>query len=131
MIRFLLPVLVFVMPFLPSSPFQGDFVDEMSALFKAGNSREIAKSFSPSVELSLINEEDVYSKLQAEQILRDFFTKHPAVNSTVIHLINTNPNIRFGILSLATKNGKFRVSITSKKTANVFLITSLRIEAEK
>lgn len=131
MIRLLFPVLVFLMPFLPSNLFQGDFVDEMSSLFKAGNSKEIAKSFSPSVELSIINDEDVYSKLQAEQILRDFFTKHPPVSSGVVHLINTNPNIRFGILALNTKNGKFRVSITAKKTGNAFLITSLRVEAEK
>lgn len=131
MMRFLIPMLVFISPFLPSGLMQGEFMDDLSVLFKSGNSKEIAKSFNSSVELSIINDEDVYSKVQAEQILKDFFNKYAPSNSTVVHLINTNPNMRFGILSLSTRNGKFRVSITSKKTNNVFLITELRIEAEK
>ncbi|RAJ22905.1 uncharacterized protein DUF4783 [Pedobacter cryoconitis] len=110
---------------------QGDIVDAISTLFKSANSKEISKNFSPSVELTINEEEDVYTKAQAEQILRDFFTKNTPVNSTVVHLINTNPNYRFGILSLSTKSGKFRVAITLKKTANTFFITELRIEPDK
>ncbi|WP_432711740.1 DUF4783 domain-containing protein [Pedobacter sp.] len=131
MIRFLFPILVLMAPFIPQGLFQSDFIDQLSPLFKAGNSQEIAKNFNPSIALSILKEEDVYSKVQAEQILRDFFSKHNPTNSTVLHLINTNPNMRFGILSLATKNGKFRISITSKRTNNVFLITELRIDQEK
>jgi len=111
--------------------FQGDIVDNMSALFKSANSKEIGKNFSSSVELKVNEEEDVYSKAQAEQILREFFNKSAPVNSTVVHLINTNPNYRFGILSLTTKTGKFRVAITLKKVNNTFFITELRIEPEK
>jgi len=131
MIRFLFPILVIMIPYLPQGLFQGDFIDEISNLFKAGNSKEIAKTFSPSVALSLIHEEDVYSKIQAEQILKDFFSKHTPTHSIVLHLINTNPNMRFGILSVSTGNGKFRISITSKKVNNSFLITELRIDPEK
>jgi len=110
---------------------EGDIVDTLSSLFKSANSKEISKNFSSSVELKINEEEDVYSKAQAEQILRDFFTKSAPVNSTVVHLINTNPNYRFGVLSLSTKNGKFRVAITLKKVSNTFYITELRIEPEK
>jgi len=81
--------------------------------------------------MNINNEEDVYSKAQSEQILREFFTKNPPVNSSVVHLINTNPNYRFVILALGTKSGKFRVAITLKKSANVFLITELRVEPDK
>ncbi|SEA01155.1 protein of unknown function [Pedobacter hartonius] len=111
--------------------FQGDIVDTLSGLFKSANSKEISKNFSSSVELSINEEEDVYPKAQAEQIIREFFTKNPPVSSAVIHLINTNPNYRFGILALNTKNGKFRVAITLKKTANTFFITELRVEPDK
>jgi hypothetical protein len=131
MMKFLFPVLIIIAPFLPQGLFQGDFIDDMSLLFKSGDSREIAKNFSSSVALSIINEEDVYSKVQAEQILREFFSKHSPSASSVLHLINTNPNMRFGILSLQTRNGKFRISITSKKLNNAFLITELRIDPEK
>ena len=129
--RFLFPILVIMIPYLPQGLLQGDFIDEISNFFKAGNSKEIGKNFSSSVALSIIHEEDVYSKIQAEQILKDFFSKHTPTQSIVLHLINTNPNMRFGILSVTTRNGKFRISITSKKINNSFLITELRIDPEK
>ncbi|MHA4896541.1 DUF4783 domain-containing protein [Pedobacter sp. PWIIR3] len=110
---------------------QGDIIDDLCANFKSASSKEIASSFSPTVDLIIIDEEDVYSKAQAEQILRSFFNKYQPVKSTVIHRLNTNPNFRYGALSLVTKNGTFRVSITLKKSANVFFITELKIEAEK
>ena len=131
MFKFLFPLLFVISPFLSPGFTQGDFIAEMSIFFKSGNSREIARNFSSTVELSIINNGDVYSKAQAEQILRDFFVKHTATNSTIVHQINTNPNLRFGILNLDTRQGKFRVSLTSKKVNNSFVITELRIDAEK
>jgi len=126
-----MPVLILWIQFCTVLPFQGEIVEDLSTYFKAGNSKEIAKSFSPSIELNVLSEGDTYSKAQAEQILRDFFTKHSPTNSTVVHLIDTNPNYRFCILSLVTKTGKFRVSITLKKSNNSFFVTELRIEADK
>lgn len=131
MIRPLLPALILLTQLFHQMAFQGDIVDTLSALFKSANSKEISKNFAPSVELSINEEEDVFSKAQSEQILREFFTKNAPVNATVVHLINTNPNYRFGILSLLTRNGKFRVAITLKKAANTFLITELRVEPDK
>lgn len=127
----LLSLIVLFVNMSSSIAFQGDVIDGLSAHFKTGNSKEIAASFSPSVDLIIIDEEDVYSKAQAEQILRSFFSKYPPVKSAVIHRLNTNPNYRYGALSLVTKNGTFRVSITMKKTGSAFFITELRIETEK
>ncbi|MBB2150893.1 DUF4783 domain-containing protein [Pedobacter gandavensis] len=128
------PLLFFTILFTSFSSaiaIQSDIIDNLSGYFKAGNAKDVAQNFSSSVELIIIDEEDVYSKAQAEQILRNFFTKYPPVKSSVTHTINANPNFRFGILSLQTKNGKFRVSITMKKSNNAFFITELRIEPDK
>jgi hypothetical protein len=112
---------------------QADIIDDLSANFKLGNAKEIAKNFASSVELIIIDQEDVYSKAQSEQILKDFFIKNPPSKTLIIHRVSSNPNYRYGILSLTTKNGKFRVTITLnlKKPSNTFLITELRIEADK
>lgn len=131
MIRSFFPVLILLTHFAQPSLFQGDIVDNIAQLFKSANTKEISRNFAPAVELSVNDNEDSYSKAQAEQILRDFFIKSPPVNSTVVHLINTNPNYRFGVLSLITKSGKFRVAVTLKKTGNTFFITELRIEPDK
>lgn len=131
MTKTLVPILFFITSFLPSMRFQGDLVNDLLPHFKNGNAKEIAKNFAPSVELGILSDSDVYSKAQAEQILRDFFSKHIPVNATVVHVIDTNPNYQVGIVALATKSGKFRTTISYKKTSGTFYITELKIEADK
>lgn len=131
MMKPLLSLVIFFAYFPSLVANQGDIVDTLSGHFKAGNSKEIAVNFSSSVDLIIIDEEDVYSKAQAEQILRSFFSKYPPLKSTVIHRLNANVNYRYGALSLVTKNGTFRVSITMKKSGTAFFITELRIETDK
>ncbi|MFN0291185.1 DUF4783 domain-containing protein [Pedobacter helvus] len=117
--------------FQPQGPMQGDIADELATNFKQGNSKEIAKSFASSVELIIIDHEDVYNKAQAEQILKDFFLKNPPSKTSIIHKLSNNPNYRLTILSLSAKTEKFRVTVTMKKVSNAFLITELRIEPER
>lgn len=129
----LLVVLFLFLHFPSNNGLQADIVDDLGVQFRNGSSKDVAKHFAPSVELLIIDEEDVYSKAQAEQILKDFFVKNPPSKTSIVHRLNNNPNYQLGILSLVTKNGKFRVTITLKlaKAANAFLITELRIEPDK
>ncbi|TDG36586.1 DUF4783 domain-containing protein [Pedobacter changchengzhani] len=131
MIRSLFIFLVAFIPISHLSAPQTDIVDDLSTFFKAGDSKNIAKNFSTTIELVIGDEEDVYSKLQGEQILKDFFAKFPPTKSTISHKINTNPNYRFGVIILNTAKDVFRVSVTMKKINNSFLITELRIEQVK
>lgn len=131
MIRSLFLFIIGLSSLYSSNAIQADIIDDLSSYFKAGNAKEIAKSFASTIELIIIDEEDVYSKAQGEQILRDFFIKHPAVKTSVFHKINNSPNYRFGVVILNTSRETFRVSITMKKFNNSFLITELRIEPAK
>jgi len=128
----LLFVFTLFFQFITNGAPQADIVDELAVHFKNGNSREIAKNFSSSIELLIIDQEDVYSKAQSEQILKDFFSKNTPTKISIIHRLNSNPNYRYGIFSLQTKTFKYRVTVTlmRQKTTNVFLITELRIEKD-
>ena len=132
MLKPLLAFLFLLVHLYPNSALQADIVDQLATNFRLGNSKEIAKNFSSSIELIIIDQEDVYSKAQAEQILKDFFIKNPPSKVAIIHQLNNTP-FRLGILSMQTKSGKFRVTISMalKKPSNTFLITELRIEADK
>lgn len=123
--------MVMFLHFQPQEAMQGDIADELATNFKQGNSKEIAKSFASSIELIIIDQEDVYNRAQAEQILKDFFLKNPPSKASIIHKLSNNPNYRLTILSLTTKTEKFRVTVTMKKSSNTFQITELRIEAER
>jgi len=131
MIRSFLLLIIAISPIYRSMSFQADIIDDLSSYFKAGNSKEIAKNFAPTIELIIIDEEDVYSKAQGEQILKDFFNKHVPVKTSIFHRINNSQNYRFGVILVSTSKETFRVSITMKKFNTAFLITELRIEPSK
>lgn len=123
--------MVMFLHFTPQQAMQVDIADDLATNFRQGNSKEIAKSFAPSIELIIIDQEDVYNRAQAEQILKDFFLKNQPSKTSIIHKLSNSPNYRLTILSLTTKTEKFRVTVTMKKTGNAFLITELRIEPER
>ena len=131
MIRSFFLLIISLSSLYSSQAYQADIIDDLSSYFKAGNAKEIAKNFASTIELIIVDEEDVYSKAQGEQILRDFFVKHPPVKTSVFHKINNSPNYRFGVVILNTSKETFRVSITMKKFNSSFLITELRIEPAK
>lgn len=130
--KLVLGFLLFFTTVFGNSYIQNDAMDVLFQNFKAGNAKEIGKTLSSSVELILVDEEDVYSKAQAEQILRDFFSKNPPTSFSKIHTVgNATSKNRFGVILLTTKTGKFRVSVTLSKSDDTFLLNELRIEPEK
>ncbi len=108
-----------------------DVIDDVAAAFKTGNSKELAQYFSSTVELSLLNKEDIYSGTQAELILKDFFQKNQPSGSKVIHKVISNANYKFGVIVLTTAKGVYRVSYELKISNGKFLITQIRIEENK
>lgn len=127
----ILSLILILFTFQPYAAVQGDFADELAKNFKLGNAKEIAKKFAPSVELIIIDQEDVFNRPQAEQILKDFFLKNQPQKSHIIHRLSNNPNYRLTILSVSSKIETFRVTVTMKKVSNVFLINELRIDSDR
>lgn len=131
MIRTIFVFLIALVPFTRLYAQQLDIVEVLAQNFKSGNAKEIAKSFAPTIELIVINEEDVYSKAQAEQILGDFFNRHKPQKCSILYNIGKGGANRFGVVVLNTNNGNYRVSITMKKSGTPYIITELRIEPSK
>jgi hypothetical protein len=117
-----------VMPVRATAP---DIVNDLAGYLKTANTREISKYFASTVELIILNEEDVYSKVQAEIILKDFLYKHKPQSARIVHRLDSNPEYLFAVIELDTENGKFRTTISLKDTAGAFLITEMRIEFDK
>ena len=106
-------------------------IDKIAELIKQGNSHELAKFFAASVDVTVLDNDNVYSKTQAELILEKFFKDNRPISVTVLHRINSNANYNFGVLLLHTDKGKFRVAYTMKEIEKVMVIIELRIEIEK
>jgi hypothetical protein len=123
-------LLVQVLSIVPALPMQSGAIPEGIILaFKAGNAEELAKHFNNNIELIILEKEDVYSKNQAEQILRKFFTDHNPASFNIIHEGGKETS-RYAIGSLSTSSGNFRVSFLIKNQDGTPLIHQLRIEKE-
>lgn len=83
--------------------------------FKAGNAREISNSFASNINLKILDKEEIYSKAQAELILKDFFSKNPPVKFSEIHTGNPRNGARYSICKLETSSKVFRTYIYLKK----------------
>ncbi|MCE9538315.1 MAG: DUF4783 domain-containing protein [Bacteroidetes bacterium] len=115
---------------ISSLAFMSDIIDGISSAIRTGNPKSISKYFIENIDLKVIAQEDVYSKQQAEMILKDFFTKHPVKSYTVAHKSEPKAGSQYVIGTLETENGKFRIYFLIKTTGSETLIQQFRIETE-
>ncbi|MBB5395567.1 DUF4783 domain-containing protein [Mucilaginibacter sp. AK015] len=109
----------------------GGTIEKIADFFKQGNAHEIAKFFAVNVDISILDESNVYAKSQSEMILDKFFRENKPHSVKILHRVSSNPNYNFGVLILTTDKGKFRVSYTLKDINKDMEIIELRIETEK
>ncbi|MXV51350.1 DUF4783 domain-containing protein [Pedobacter sp. HMF7647] len=123
-------VLVFLFVLISTGfTYDTDVTDEINTYIRTGNARELANRFTQTVQLTILDEEDIYSKAQAEIIMKDFFAKHSPKSIKVIHSLTSNPLYRFNVLILSTANGNFRVSYSMKSANGKFNVTEIRVES--
>lgn len=106
-----------------------DIPGNIITALKSGNMVELSKHFNANLELVILEEEDVYSKNQAQQILKDFFTKNKPADFKVLHE-GGKEDARYVIGTLVTSGGSYRVYFLLKKNESKTLIHTLRIENE-
>ena len=105
----------------------GDITDDIINAFKSGNAATIAKYFNATIELTLHNKEDIYSKTQAERILKDFFSQHPPSKFTLLHQ-GGKESSKYAIGNLTAGNKNYRITFLLKSMNNKVFIHQLRIE---
>lgn len=105
--------------------------DQVVAAMTAGNSSDLAALFIANIDLTVKETSDVYSKAQAEQILRKFFNDHPPVGLAIEHSGVSKSGDKYFIGILRTRNGYFRTTFFLKRTDTTFLVKQLRIEESK
>lgn len=101
--------------------------DLMHAL-SAGNSKKIAKYFNSNVELKIFDNENIYSKQQAQLILEDFFKNNEITDFKIIHQGNQG-KMQFAIGKFfIAKKQKYMVHFLIQNTNNKLYITRFTIE---
>ncbi len=102
-------------------------IDEIVNALKEGNAAEIAKYFDNTVEITLPDKSNSYSKSQAEVVLRDFFNNNPVKSFTILHK-GENGGSEYCIGTLVTKNASYRTTVFMKQKANRQTLQEIRFE---
>jgi hypothetical protein len=124
-----LPMLV-LLYLVPSVCLAGP-MDKIAELIKQGNAHELSKYFAASIDITVLENTNVYSKTQAEFILEKFFKENKPQSVTLLHRVNSSASFNFTVLLLNTDKGKYRVACTMKEVEKEMVIIELRIETEK
>lgn len=105
----------------------GGIPEDIAESFNKGHSRNLARHFNSNIELVVLDNEDVYSKSQAELIMREFFSANKPVKFVYLHK-GGKEGSRYAIGNLETEKGDFRIYFLLKITIGTPLIHLLRIE---
>jgi len=110
---------------------QADILADIGNAIRSGDARAVAKYFSTTVDLTILQQEEVYSKAQAEQVLRDFFSKNTPRTFSLIHKGVSKEGAKYAIGTLVTAQGTtYRTYFFVKQTASGESIQELRFEKQ-
>ncbi len=108
-----------------------DIFDDIGSAIRSGDARLIARYFNNNVDLTIFNQEEVYSKAQAEMVLKDFFSKNSPKSFTIIHRGVSKEGARYAIGTLTTAQGQnIRTYFFFKESGGSAYIQELRFERE-
>jgi len=111
--------------------YPADIGNEIVVSVRSGNAKDLSKWFSSTVDLTVLGKEEMYSKAQAEQILRDFFLKNPPKSFRLKHSSSNPSSAQYGIGSYVSTNGSlFRIYFLIRKIGNQSFIQQFSIEPE-
>ena len=102
-------------------------IDEVALAMRSGNVSQLSGYFDNSVDISMPDISDTYSKTQAELIIRDFFTTNRVQNFQVKHK-GENGGSQFCIGILKTSNGDFRTTLFMKMKGDRQMLQELRFQ---
>jgi hypothetical protein len=112
-----------------SNQISAQIPDEILQSLKTGNSKTLSEYFNQNVEMVVLENDNVYSKAQAQQIVNKFFSSNPPENFTIIHQ-GGKEGAQYVIGNLITGKGTFRVYFLLKKSGGKDYIHQLRIEEQ-
>ncbi len=106
----------------------GETVTQVAAALQAGNASEVAKNFNAMVDLTLPGYDETYSKTQAGQILKDFFTQNPVKSFKITRQGSSPDGSQYAIGTLEAGKKVFRVYFIIKSVNGQNLVHQLQVQ---
>ncbi|MDZ4793564.1 MAG: DUF4783 domain-containing protein [Bacteroidota bacterium] len=103
-------------------------IDEVIGALRSGNSAQLSEFFDQSVEITLPDKSDNYSKAQAQLIVKDFFGNNGVKGFELKHK-GDSPSGHFCIGTLQTNAGNFRTNVFMKVKNGKEVVKEIRFQS--
>lgn len=111
--------------------FAFDVYSDITNAIRSGEARSVSMYFNNTVDMTINNNEDVYSKIHAEQVLKEFFKRNIPKSFTLIHKGVSKEGSKYAIGNMAASNGtNYRVYLFIKQVGSKELIQEIRFEKQ-
>lgn len=108
---------------------QADVFVPIGKYIQLGDAEKLSAWFAGNLELDILGSVSACSKVQATQIMKDFFVNYTPKNFKIIHKSGKAP-MKYAIGELNAGGETFRVTLFVKTQTNGNQIQQLRIERE-
>lgn len=123
--------LLFVLLALPFMAMTQGSLQQITSAIGKGNAEALGPHFDANVEISILEEVDIYNKSEAVAVVKSFFTKHgPKGYSQVHEGTSKGKDSRYVIGKLDTGSGAYRVYLYLKSSGDKEIIQELRFDKE-
>ena len=124
-----LMLLILLLPLLSS--FENANLANITKALSEGNADALGQYFDQTVEIAVLDKEDVYNKAQAINVVRKFFSENKPSSFSQVHKgAPPNNDSQYCIGNLVAGGKTFRVYIYMKASGGQFLIQELRFDKE-
>jgi hypothetical protein len=103
-------------------------LDDVISALRSGNATELSKYVDNTIEISLPDKTDTYSRTQALMILQDFFNGSGVKGFEVKHKGENGDN-QFVIGTLLTRSGSYRTTVFMKTKNGKQVVREIRFQS--
>ena len=115
---------------IPTALIAADILDNIGSAIGSGNAAAVAQYFDASVDITIGDKESMYSKSQAQIVVQDFFAKNAVRGFSINHRGSSAGGKQFGIGTLVTSTGQYRVYFLVMQKNGTHLIQEMRFEKQ-
>ena len=124
-------IFLFIVLLAPTFSFADADLAAITRAISAGDADALGRFFDQTVEVAVMDEEDIYNKEQAIALLKTFFAKNPPKSFSQVHQGTSRGNdSQYCIGNLLTAASTFRVYIYMKVVDGRYIIQELRFDKE-
>ena len=112
------------------SGLQDEVTEQIKLSIQSGDASALAEYFNSSIDIVLPGTDKTFSKNQATQVIKDFFTKYPPKSFCIDHMGTSNDGSIYIIGTYNSTSATFSTYLLLKKSSGNLLIFQLQFEKE-